>query len=76
MKLSKSIGVGSALLLLCACVASSQPQPPARAGRGAQGTRAVSPEISPDNRVTFRLRAPKAAEVLVNGDWPGGRGLR
>ena len=31
----------------------------------------VSPEILPDNRVTFRLPAPKATEVIVNGDWLG-----
>jgi len=31
-----------------------------------------SPEILADNRVTFRLTAPNATEVLLNGDWPGG----
>jgi enterochelin esterase-like enzyme len=36
----------------------------------------VSPEILPDNKVTFRLLAPKATEVIVNGDWPGGRGVQ
>ncbi len=29
---------------------------------------AVSPQINPDNTVTFRLRAPKAGEVKVVGD--------
>src|SRR5437764_268191 len=28
-----------------------------------------SPEILPDNRVTFRIYAPKASEVSVGGDW-------
>jgi enterochelin esterase family protein len=32
-----------------------------------------SPEIAPDRQVTFRLRAPKAAEVTLNGQWPGGK---
>lgn len=32
-----------------------------------------SPEILSDQRVTFRLAAPKASEVMVNGSWPGGR---
>ncbi|HEX2972640.1 MAG TPA: alpha/beta hydrolase-fold protein [Tepidisphaeraceae bacterium] len=32
-----------------------------------------SPEVQPDYRVTFRLRAPKATEVLVTGQWPNGR---
>jgi len=35
----------------------------------------ISPEILPDGRVTFRLPAPKAAEVTVNGDWEGGNGI-
>ncbi len=34
-----------------------------------------SGEVSADARVTFRLRAPKATEVIVNGDWEGGRGM-
>ncbi len=42
----------------------AQQPPPAR-----------SAEVSADGRVTFRLYAPKAAEVLVNGNWEGGRGL-
>lgn len=28
-----------------------------------------SPEILPDNRVTFRIYASKASEVSVGGDW-------
>jgi len=32
----------------------------------------VSPEVHADRKVTFRLRAPKAAEVLLNGEWKGG----
>jgi enterochelin esterase family protein len=29
----------------------------------------VSPEVHPDRRVSFRIRAPKASEVTVFGDW-------
>ena len=29
----------------------------------------VSPEILPDRRVTFRIYAPKASEILLDGDW-------
>src|SRR5258705_758342 len=29
----------------------------------------VSPEVGPGNRVTFRIYAPKAAEVTLRGDW-------
>lgn len=28
-----------------------------------------SPQVLPDNRVTFRIDAPKATEVTVTGDW-------
>ena len=35
-----------------------------------------SPEILADNQVTFRISAPKATEVLLNGDWPDGRDVR
>ncbi len=35
----------------------------------------TSPEIQPDHHVTFRLAAPKAAEVILNGDWEGGNGV-
>jgi len=29
----------------------------------------LSPEVRPDRTVTFRLRAPKASEVSVTGEW-------
>jgi len=29
----------------------------------------ISPEVLPDRRVTFRVRAPKASEVSLFGDW-------
>ena len=32
----------------------------------------VSPEILPDNRVTFRLLAPKAMAITISGDWMKG----
>ncbi|QEH34939.1 Carbohydrate acetyl esterase/feruloyl esterase precursor [Aquisphaera giovannonii] len=44
-----------------------------------QGQRARTPndtlksvEVSPDHKVTFRIYAPKASEVSVNGDFKGG----
>ena len=33
------------------------------------GSQLVSPEIHPDNTVTFRLLAPKAVKVQVTGDF-------
>jgi enterochelin esterase-like enzyme len=67
-------------LLVFALAAIAQGQPPAAApagntgpaGRGGPGRggapAVVSPEILPDRRVTFRLRAPKATDVILNGD--------
>lgn len=43
--------------------ATRPPQPPP----------VVSPEVHTDRRVTFRLRAPQAREVVVSGEWAGGR---
>ncbi len=40
-----------------------QPAPPAPV---------VSPEVHPDKKVTFRVRAPKAGEVTLRGDWMTG----
>src|SRR3954447_10800154 len=65
-------------VLACAAAAYAQ-QAPAQAapGRGAaQGPRIVSPEVLPDRRVSFRLLAPKAGEVLLNGNWDNGRNIK
>lgn len=58
----------------CASMAQNPPAPAATpaaapgAGRGFGGGGAVrSPEVAADGRVTFRLRAPNAKEVFVNG---------
>src|SRR5215475_13073580 len=48
---------------------------PDRAVRPAPVRRApaiVSPELGADRRVTFRLRAPDARAVTLNGEWAGG----
>jgi len=63
---------------LCACslllvaltlpaIAPAQPQP----NPTAQTVRVQSPEILPDHRVTFRLYAPDANTVTLNGSWIG-----
>ncbi len=41
-------------------------------GNAAAPARTGSPEIGPDRRVTFRLSAPKASEVLVSGEFMAG----
>ena len=52
------------------------PAPPAGQRAGApQGPRVVSPEILADKRVTFRLLAPKAGTVVLNGNWDQGTNI-
>ncbi len=46
------------------------------AGGRAATPRPVSPEIHPDRTVTFRLFAPKANEVTLNGSWEGARDIK
>ncbi|MCX5643996.1 MAG: alpha/beta hydrolase-fold protein [Phycisphaerae bacterium] len=49
-------------------------QAPTKAPAARQRQAAVrSPQVRADGRVTFQLRAPKAAEVVVLGQWPDGR---
>ena len=48
----------------------------AAAGRGGAAARPVSPEIHSDRSVTFRLSAPKANEVTLNGSWEGARDIK
>src|SRR6266498_5057237 len=54
----------------------AQPAAAPASGRGPQGPQVISPEVSADRRVTFRILAPKAEAVRLNGgDIPGnGRG--
>ena len=66
--------VFGAVVLVLGCVGLAFAQP---GGRGAnQGPRVISPEIHPDKKVTFRLRAPNAAEVLLNGNWDNGTNIK
>jgi hypothetical protein len=51
----------AAFLAVATSLQAQQPAPP------------VSPEVHPDGRVTFRIRAPKAATVEVGGDWKPGQ---
>lgn len=85
MTLHKFLPVGAAflaLLLVSAAFSQQAPagqaapgQPPAP-GRGAgQPAGPPSPEILADKRVTFRLSATKANEVLLSGDWPNAAGV-
>jgi enterochelin esterase-like enzyme len=48
---------------------------PGTGGGQARAAKVRSPEVLADGRITFRLLAPKATEVLVQGNWEGGRGV-
>src|ERR1700761_5579730 len=62
-----------ALLALLAipgiALAQSQPNPVAAPPR------LKSPEVSTGNKITFRLNAPAASTVTLNGSWLGATGL-
>lgn len=56
-------------LLAAESPASSPPTNSPAPARRSQFSSAVSPEIHGDGRVTFRLRAARAKEVAVSGQW-------
>ena len=43
-------------------------------GQFQRGPRIISPEIHPNNTVTFRIMAPRASEVRIRGEWMPGFG--
>jgi enterochelin esterase-like enzyme len=65
-------------LLALSSIVFAQESPATSPGTGggqAQAAKVRSPEVLPDGRITFRLPAPKATEVLLQGNWAGGRGV-
>ncbi len=71
MKIRTMLRTGALISsLLLAVAAYSQ------MGRGPQGPRVVSPEILSDKKVTFRLLAPKASSVVLNGNWDNGTNIQ
>lgn len=62
--------VAVCLLVSLICSQIAVAQTPARTNQRPPPIR--SPEITADRHVTFRLRAPKATSVAVNGQWPNG----
>jgi enterochelin esterase-like enzyme len=69
--------VMSAPVIHCTTLFAQEPPAVSPGTRGGQSPAATirSPEVLADGRVTFRLFAPKATEVLVNGNWQGSRSL-
>src|SRR4051794_1926355 len=60
--------------LMLAVPALAQPAP-GRGGQAPQGPRVVSPEVSADKKATFRLLAPKAQAVVLDGSWDIGKDI-
>src|ERR1044071_7212349 len=58
------------LVYLCLAVSAlAQGQPPRQP---TPNDTLISPEVHSDKRVTFRIYAPKSAEVMLRGDWMEG----
>jgi len=69
MKLKVAVFAGLLAVALVSFQAFAQPAPSAQPV-------VRSPEIHPDKTVTFRLLAPKANEVTLNGSWEGARDIK
>jgi hypothetical protein len=71
--MTKSRFIVGAMIAIAVCVGAvfSQMMP----GRGQLGPRIVSPEVQSDKKVTFRLLAPKATEVVLTGSWDIGNNI-
>src|SRR5215207_8934905 len=75
MKLSTA----SAVIAVAAVFPLSARQAPTSAAPAQAAARPAplkSPEIHPDRSVTFRLSAPKATEVTLNGSWDNATDLK
>ena len=73
----KLIQMTLVLLFLSTTLIAQEPPAisPGTGGGQAEAAKIQSPEVLADGRVTFRLFAPRATEVLVQGNWKDGRGL-
>ncbi len=63
-----------ALLFSSIALAQQAPKPKQMPPAFMQAPALVSPEMHTDNKVTFRLSAPKATEVTISGEWMEGFG--
>jgi len=61
--------IAAACMLFLVPVSFAQQQAPGAIASGPAGPTFRSPEVLPDGHVTFRILAPKAAEVALVGDW-------
>ena len=71
------VSVSAAFVALTVTPTLRAQQPPAAPVQQTAPPAALkSPEIHPDRTVTFRLPAPKAKEVTLNGSWDNGTNLK
>ncbi len=68
--------VAIAAVFAAAPIRGQQAPPSAAPAPAARPAPLKSPEIHPDRTVTFRLLAPKATEVTLNGSWDNGTNLK
>ena len=73
-RLSGTVAVIGAII--GASLAAQQPPAAPTPGAAARPAPLRSPDIHPDRTVTFRLLAPKASEVTLNGSWDSGTNLK
>ncbi len=69
MKILTRSHVGGLILAVLMAAPSMAQQPAPQAAAPARLAPVRSPEIHADRTVTFRLRAPKASDVTLNGSW-------
>src|SRR5947209_1361585 len=62
--------------IVSASLVAQQPPTAPPAANAARPTPLRSPDIRPDRTVTFRLLAPRASEVTLNGSWDSGINLK
>lgn len=67
--LRQALLISAALSLPAALHAQSRPNPPIVVDRGVEPAAVLSPEVLPDHRVTFRIGAPNAESVSVDGEF-------
>jgi enterochelin esterase-like enzyme len=75
MKLSAAAALIVATVMI-PLAAQQAPTPGTAPQAAARPAPLKSPEIHPDRSVTFRLSAPKAADVTLNGSWDNGTDLK
>jgi len=74
MKLIQAI-VAAAVFCAPVFAQESPTTTPGTGGGQSRTAKVISPDLLEDGRVAFRLFAPNAAEVRVQGNWEGGEGM-